>query len=72
MDLCLCAFNHAVPAREVAPVVGLTEEQVLRVFKDIEAKRRTTLPLHITSQLAGEVPEIVFPAKHSTSSPGGR
>lgn len=40
MDLCLYALNHGVPADEVAPAVGLTAEQVARVYKDIEAKRR--------------------------------
>ena len=58
MDLCLYAHNHSVPAEEVAPVVGLTPEQVMRVFKDIEVKRRTTLPLHLTSIVHESVPEI--------------
>jgi NAD+ synthase len=59
MDLCLWAHNHQVPAAEVAPVLGITEAQVERVFKDIEAKRRATLPLHLTSLLIDPVPEIV-------------
>ncbi len=42
MDLCLYGYNHGVPAAEVAPVVGLTEAQVERVYKDIVSKRRTT------------------------------
>jgi NAD+ synthase len=42
MDLCLYAVNHNVPAAEVAPAVGLTAEQVERVFRDIDGKRRTT------------------------------
>ena len=46
MDLCLYALNHGVPAAEVAPLVDLTPEQVERVFKDIEAKRRATKYLH--------------------------
>ena len=46
MDLCLYAHNHGVSAEEVAPVVGITAEQVTRVFRDIEAKRRTTRYLH--------------------------
>src|SRR5215204_2408803 len=46
MDLCLYARNHEVPAVEVAAVVGLTPEQVERVFKDIDQKRRTTRYLH--------------------------
>jgi NAD+ synthase len=58
MDLCLYAHNHNVPAGEVGPVVGLSTEQVHRVFKDIEAKRRATLSLHLTSILAKPVGEI--------------
>ncbi|HEU5178987.1 MAG TPA: NAD(+) synthase [Burkholderiales bacterium] len=46
MDLCLYALNHGIPAEEVAPLVELTPEQVARVFKDIEAKRRSTKYLH--------------------------
>jgi NAD+ synthase len=46
MDLCLWAVDHAVPAREVGPAIGLTEEQVHRVFRDIEAKRRVGRYLH--------------------------
>jgi NAD+ synthase len=46
MDLCLYALNQGIPAAEVAPLVELTSEQVDRVFKDIEAKRRATRYLH--------------------------
>jgi len=46
MDLCLYAKDHGVPAAEVAPVVGLTTEQVEGVFVDIERKRSTTRYLH--------------------------
>ena len=46
MDLCLYALNHGIGAAEVAPRVELTPEQVERVFKDIEAKRRSTKYLH--------------------------
>ena len=46
MDLCLYALNQGIPAAEVAPLVQLTPEQVERVFKDIEAKRRATKYLH--------------------------
>ncbi len=58
MDLCLYALNHAVPAAEVAAVMGVGEETVLRVFKDIEAKRRATRPLHLAGLLLEPVPEI--------------
>jgi NAD+ synthase len=46
MDLCLYAHNHKISAAETAPVVGITPEQVERVFKDIEAKRRVAQYLH--------------------------
>lgn len=58
MDLCLYAHNHDVPADEVAPVVGISVEQVERVFRDIEAKRKATRSLHITSVLVEPVREI--------------
>lgn len=58
MDLCLYAHNHNVPAAEVAPAVNLTPEQVERVFKDIEAKRRATRYLHATPLLVEAVPEV--------------
>jgi len=46
MDLCLYALNHGIAAEAVAPLVELTPDQVSRVFKDIEAKRRATKYLH--------------------------
>jgi len=46
MDLCLWAADHAVPAGVVASEIGLTAEQVERVFRDIEAKRRVSRYLH--------------------------
>jgi NAD+ synthase len=46
MDLCLWAYIHGTPAGEVAPVLGLTVEQVERVYRDIEAKRRVSRYLH--------------------------
>jgi NAD+ synthase len=58
MDLCLYAFNHGVPASEVAPAVDLTAEQVERVFKDIEAKRRATRYLHARPLLVELVKEV--------------
>jgi NAD+ synthase len=42
MDLCLWARDHGVPAAEVASALGLTAEQVERVYRDIEAKRRVS------------------------------
>jgi NAD+ synthase len=59
MDLCLYAMDHNIPASEVAPVVGISEEQVGRVFRDIEAKRRAARYLH-------EPPRLVEPLHHAT------
>lgn len=53
MDLCLWAVDHGVPAAEVAPAIGLTEEQVERVFRDIEAKRRVSRYLHYVPRPMG-------------------
>jgi NAD+ synthase len=58
MDLCLYALNHKVPVEEVAQATGLTVDQVGRVYKDIEAKRRTTAYLHLGPQLVEPVAEI--------------
>jgi NAD+ synthase len=46
MDLCLWAHDHGVSTDEVAPALELRPEQVARVYKDIEQKRRTTRYLH--------------------------
>ena len=46
MDLCLYAVDHGVSAEAAATAVGVTPQQVERVFKDIEAKRRASVYLH--------------------------
>ena len=46
MDLCLWAYDHDVPAHDVSRVLALTAEQVERVYRDIEAKRRAARYLH--------------------------
>ncbi len=58
MDLLLWAHNHGIPAEEAAPVVDLSPDQVTRVYRDIEQKRRTTKILHLPPLLIEEVPEI--------------
>lgn len=58
MDLCLLGKNNEVPAADVATATGLTVEQVNRVFRDIDQKRKTTRYLHLAPELAGDVPEI--------------
>jgi NAD+ synthase len=59
MDLCLYAHNHGVPAADVSAAVGLRPDQVERVFKDIDQKRRTTRYLHTKPLLIEPVAEIV-------------
>lgn len=60
MDLCLFGKNNDVPIREVAAATGLTVEQVQRVWRDIDQKRRTTEYLHLAPQLVSAVPEIIM------------
>ncbi len=59
MDLLLWAKNHGVASEEAASVLGLTAAQVARVYRDIDRKRLTTLPLQLPPVLVKPVPEIV-------------
>ncbi len=58
MDLCLYAHNQGIAAEEAASATGLSAEQVGRVYKDIESKRRATLPLQLPPLLVEKVKEI--------------
>lgn len=58
MDLCLYGKNNGYTPEQVAPTLGLTPEQVQRVYDDIDTKRATTRYLHLAPQLIEEVPEI--------------
>lgn len=60
MDLCLYALNAGVPVEDVAEATGLTAEQVERVFRDIEQKRRTTAYLHAAPVLVEPVSEVAL------------
>src|SRR5260221_3517294 len=46
MDLCLYARDRGIAPEDVAREVGITPEQVLRVFRDIDAKRKAARYLH--------------------------
>src|SRR5262249_40358344 len=46
MDLCLWARDHGIAAVEVAEELGLTVEQIGRVFRDIDSKRAAAKYLH--------------------------
>jgi NAD+ synthase len=56
MDLCLWARDHDLSAGEAAPAIGITAEQVERVYRDIEAKRRAARYLHAAPLLVDDVP----------------
>lgn len=60
MDLCLYGKNHHYLPEEVAPVIGLTVEQVQWVYDDIDAKRAATRYLHMPGQLVTNVTEITL------------
>lgn len=46
MDLCLYARDNGIAAAQIAPLADLSAEQVERVFRDIDQKRRTAAYLH--------------------------
>lgn len=46
MDVALWHLNQGLPAAKLAECLGLSEQQAGFIYQDIEAKRRTTAPLH--------------------------
>ncbi len=46
MDACLFAVNHGIDPEDVAETLGLTTDEVARVFQDIADKRRAADYLH--------------------------
>ena len=58
MDLCLYARSNGISATDVGMALGLTEQQVERVFRDIDSKRRASRYLHLEPQLVAEVTEV--------------
>ena len=58
MDLCLYGYNNGIAVEEVAAATGLTVDQVHRVNRDIDQKRRTTEYLHMAPVLVDPVTEI--------------
>jgi NAD+ synthase len=55
LDLCLYGLQHNMSEAEVGAAVGLTEEQVSRVYRDIVSKRRATRYLHMAPVLVEDV-----------------
>jgi NAD+ synthase len=72
MDLCLYAHNHGVPAAEVGPAIGLNADQIERVYRDIEAKRRTTRYLHLAPLFVDKVSEVSIVPVEGGDAPAGR
>jgi len=58
MDLALWAYNHGVPAEQLATALAVTAEQARLIYHDIEAKRRATRYLQLPPLLLRPVPEI--------------
>jgi len=58
MDLCLFAVNQGLEPEDVAGALGLSAEQVQRVFQDIASKRRMSRYLHASPRLLGPVEGI--------------
>jgi NAD+ synthase len=59
MDLCLLGKNTGSEPCEIAAAAGLSVDQVERVFRDIDQKRRSTEYLHLGPRLFGDIPEVV-------------
>lgn len=51
MDLILYGMNHGYHSAEIANEMGMSKEQVTRVFRDIQSKRRSAVYLHATPEL---------------------
>jgi NAD+ synthase len=58
LDLMLWARNHGCAAGDVAGVLGITGDQVQRVYDDIDQKRRTTAYLHAAPILLDRLPAL--------------
>jgi NAD+ synthase len=58
MDLCMYAKNKGIPAEDVAAGIGISVEQVERVYKSIDSKLSSTRYLQLHPQLIESVPEV--------------
>jgi NAD+ synthase len=59
MDICLYAKNNGLSATRVAEALHLNEEDIQRLFQEIDTKRETTRYQHTPPILVGRVAEIV-------------
>jgi NAD+ synthase len=58
MDLCLYGANEGAGLDDIALATGLTVDQVNRVMRDIDQKRKTTAYLHLPPRLVVPVPQV--------------
>ncbi len=58
MDVVLYGLNHGKPPDEVGEQIGLSADQIRRVYRDIGTKRNTTRPLHLKPILMEPVTEF--------------
>ena len=58
LDLCLYGLNAGLDPGALTSATGLSRDDVERVYRDIEAKRRATAPLHLAPILVEPVPEL--------------
>ncbi len=49
MDLCLFGKNNSIPAGDIANALGMTEQHIEIIYKDIDTKRATTRYLHLSA-----------------------
>jgi NAD+ synthase len=43
LDLLLFAYRHGMPEADAGHALGMTADQVVRIYRDIEAKRRAAV-----------------------------
>jgi NAD+ synthase len=56
MDLCLYGHNNGILPADLAGAIGISAEDVQRVYDDIDQKRRTTRYLHLPPQFIASAP----------------
>jgi len=59
MDLCLYGKNNAISAADLAPVAGMDEKQVQRIYAMIDAKRAVAHYLRSAPLLVEDVTEVL-------------
>jgi NAD+ synthase len=61
LDLALWAFDHRLPARDLAAALGLTEQQADHVYRDIATRREDARRLHARPLLVRPPEELETP-----------